>query len=175
VGLIVPYRGITPKIHSDVFIAPNAVVIGDVEIGEGTSVWFGVVLRGDIASIRVGARTSLQEGVVVHLDANAPTVIGDDVTIGHGAIIHGCTIGSGTQIGMGAIVLSRATIGEGCMVAAGALIPEGMEVPAGSLVMGMPAKVRRDVTDEEHNVLLERAAAYSARGAEYRTILERLD
>jgi carbonic anhydrase/acetyltransferase-like protein (isoleucine patch superfamily) len=169
--LIAPFRGVTPKIADDVFVAPTAVVVGDVEIGAGSNVWFGVVLRGDISSIRIGERTNLQEGVVVHLDADAPTVIGDDVTIGHGAIVHGCTVGSGTQIGMGAIVLSRAIIGEGCMIAAGALVPEGMEIPAHSLVMGMPAKIRRDVSDDERKILLDRAAAYSARGAEYRVLL----
>lgn len=169
--LILPYRGKTPVIADDAFIAPNAVVIGDVEIGPQASVWFGVVLRGDIGPIRIGARTNLQEGVIVHLDADAPTVIGNDVTVGHGAIIHGCVIEDGAQIGMGAVVLSRARIGSGSMIAAGALVTEGAEIPDRAVAMGIPAKARREVSEEEYQRLIERAGHYASRGAEYRALI----
>jgi carbonic anhydrase/acetyltransferase-like protein (isoleucine patch superfamily) len=160
-----------PVIAPDVFVAPDAVIIGDVEIGAGSSIWFGCVLRGDIGPIRIGERTNLQEGVIVHLDEGAPTIIGDDVTIGHGAIIHGARIGDGSQIGMGAIVLSFVTIGEASMVAAGAVVPERAKIPSGAVAMGIPAKLRRDVTDEERADLLERADTYSKRGARFRALL----
>jgi carbonic anhydrase/acetyltransferase-like protein (isoleucine patch superfamily) len=170
-AIIIPYDGRSPQIADDVFVAPNAVIIGDVEIGPGSSVWFGAVLRGDIGPIRIGRRTNLQDNVVVHLDRDAPTTIGDDVTIGHGAIVHGTTIGNETQVGMGAVVLSRSRIGEGSLIAAGAVVLEDAEVPPGSVVMGVPAKIKRDVTPEERAALLQRAAVYEQRGAAYRTIL----
>jgi carbonic anhydrase/acetyltransferase-like protein (isoleucine patch superfamily) len=170
-AMILPFGDKRPVIAPDVFVAPNAVIIGDVEIGAGSSVWFGCVLRGDIGPIRIGERTNLQEGVIVHLDEGAPTVVGNDVTIGHGAIIHGVRIGDGAQIGMGAIILSHAVIGEASMIAAGAVVAERAEIPAGCVAMGIPAKVRREVTDEERRELLGRAAAYSARGARFRAIL----
>lgn len=168
---IIPFGDKQPKIADDAFIAPNAVLIGDVEIGPGGTVWFGVVLRGDVGPIRIGARTNIQDNSVIHLDADAPATLGDDVTIGHGAIVHGCTIEDGAQVGMGAIVLSGAHIGAGSMIAAGAVVPEGMVVPPGSVVMGVPGKVRRDVTSAEREALFGRAAAYSERGARYRRIL----
>jgi carbonic anhydrase/acetyltransferase-like protein (isoleucine patch superfamily) len=168
---IITFGDKTPKIADDAFIAPNAVLIGDVEIGPGASVWFGVVLRGDVGPIRIGARTNIQDNSVIHLDADAPATLGDDVTIGHGAIVHGCTVENGAQVGMGAIVLSGAHIGAGSMIAAGAVVPEGMVVPPGSVVMGVPGKVRREVTAEERAALFERAAGYSERGARYRRIL----
>lgn len=128
---ILPFGGKLPRIAPDVFIAPNAVIIGDVEIGAGSSIWFGAVLRGDVGPIRIGQRTNLQDGVVVHMDPGKPTLIGDGVTIGHGAIIHGTVIEDGAQIGMGAVTLSGSRIGAEAMVAAGALVPEGAEVPGG--------------------------------------------
>ena len=169
--MIIPFNGVSPKIADDVFVAPNATIIGDVEVGPGSSIWFGAVLRGDIGPIRIGWRTNLQDNVVVHLDRDAPTTIGDDVTIGHGAIVHGTTIGSGTQVGMGTVILSRSRIGENCLIAAGAVVLEDAQVPDGSVVMGVPAKVKRDVTPEEREALLRRAAVYEQRGAAYRTLL----
>jgi carbonic anhydrase/acetyltransferase-like protein (isoleucine patch superfamily) len=168
---IIPFGDKRPKIADDAFIAPNAVLIGDVEIGRGASVWFGVVLRGDVGPIRIGARTNIQDNTVIHLDADAPITLGEDVTIGHGAIVHGCVVEDGAQVGMGAIVLSGARIGAGSMIAAGAVVPERMVVPPGSVVMGVPGKVRRDVTPDEREALFGRAAGYSARGARYRRIL----
>lgn len=135
---ILPFGGKLPRIAPDVFIAPNAVIIGDVEIGAGSSIWFGAVLRGDVGPIRIGQRTNLQDGVVVHMDPGKPTLIGDGVTIGHGAIIHGTVIEDGAQIGMGAVTLSGSRIGAEAMVAAGALVPEGAEVPGGGRRDGDP-------------------------------------
>ncbi|MCX7622869.1 MAG: gamma carbonic anhydrase family protein [Thermomicrobium sp.] len=172
--LVVPYRDRRPQIADDVFVAPGAVVIGDVTIGSGSSLWFGVVVRGDIGPIRIGARVNLQEGVVVHLDEGFPVVIEDDVTVGHGAIVHGARIEAGAQIGMGAVLLTGSRIGAGAIVAAGAVVPEGLEVPAGTVAMGIPARVRREVSAEERAALLERARRYAARGAEFRRLLASL-
>jgi carbonic anhydrase/acetyltransferase-like protein (isoleucine patch superfamily) len=168
---IIEFNGKTPKIADDAFIAPDAVIIGDVEIGSGSSVWFGCVIRGDIGPIRIGERTNLQEHTMVHLDDGAPTVIGDDVTIGHRAIIHGTRIGNGSLIGMGATVMSFSSIGSGSIVGAGALVPERMEIGDAQLAIGMPAKVRRDVTPEQQESLLEQAARYAERAVRFREAL----
>ena len=144
------FRSILPTVDPSAFIDSSAQVIGDVWVGAESSVWMNVVIRGDVNSIRIGARTNVQDGTVVHVMRNThPTVIGDDVTIGHGAVVHGCTIEDRCLIGIGAIVLNGCRIGSGSIVAAGALLPEGMVVPPGSMVMGMPAKVRRQLTPEE--------------------------
>ncbi|HET9016257.1 MAG TPA: gamma carbonic anhydrase family protein [Thermomicrobiaceae bacterium] len=168
---IIALDGKTPRIGDDVFLAPNAVIIGDVEIADGSSVWFGAVLRGDSGPIRIGRRTNLQDGVIVHLDPGFPTVIGDDVTVGHGAIVHGTVVGDGAQIGMGAITLTGSRIGPGAIVGAGALVPEGSEVPGGAMALGVPARVRRDVSPDERNAVLRTAAGYAARAAKYRDAL----
>ncbi len=170
-ALIIPFDGKSPRIAEDAFVAPTAVVIGDVEIESGASIWFGVVLRGDVAPIRIGRRSNVQDNTVIHVDQDAPLTLGEHVTVGHGAIVHGCTVGDGAQIGMGAVVLSHAVIGAGSMIAAGAVVPEGTEVPPGSVVMGIPGRVRRDVSEEERVALLNRARAYSDRGSIYRGIL----
>ena len=169
--LVIPYRGKQPQLAPDVFVAPTAVVIGDVVVGSRSSLWFSVVLRGDIGPIRIGQRVNLQEGVIVHLDEGFPVVIADDVTIGHGAIVHGAQIAAGAQIGMGAILLTGSRVGAGAIVAAGALVPEGMEVPAGTVALGIPARIRREVTTEERAELLERAQRYAQRGEEFRRLL----
>jgi carbonic anhydrase/acetyltransferase-like protein (isoleucine patch superfamily) len=144
------YRSISPTIHPSAFVDVSAQVIGDVHLGAESSVWMNVVVRGDVHSIRVGARTNIQDLTMVHVmrDTN-PTVIGDNVTIGHSAVVHGCTIEDRCLIGMGAILLNGCTIGTGSIVAAGTLVPEGMVVPPGSMVMGLPGKVRRRLTPEE--------------------------
>jgi carbonic anhydrase/acetyltransferase-like protein (isoleucine patch superfamily) len=136
------------KIDSSAWIAPNAVVVGDVSIGQEASVWFGCVLRGDMEPIVVGDRSNVQDLTLVHVDDDLPTVIGSDTTIGHNCVIHGCEIGNHVLIGMGAVILSGARIGDGALVAAGAVVREGMEVPAGMMVAGVPAKLRGEVTDE---------------------------
>lgn len=157
----------TPVIHPNAYIAPNATVVGDVHIGAGSSVFFGSVLRGDREPITIGEDTNIQDNCVLHTDAGFPIRIGRGCTIGHGAILHGCTIGDNTLVGMGAIVLNGAKIGRDCIIGAGALVPQGMEIPDGSLAFGSPAKVRRALTEEE--VRSNRAAAefYCREAAEY--------
>lgn len=154
--------GRIPDIHSSAFLAAGARVIGAVTLGEGASVWYNAVLRGDSDSITVGAGSNLQDNVSVHVDAGHPVVIGRDVSVGHNAVVHGCTIGDGSLIGMGSVVLSGAVIGEGCLVAAGAVVLEGTVVPPGSLVAGVPAKVRRELTANEGASLLQNAQTYRA-------------
>jgi len=144
------YRGVFPRVDPSAFIDASAQVIGDVEIGEESSVWMCAVIRGDVHRIRVGRRTSIQDGTVVHaMTGTHPTSIGDNVTIGHGAIVHGCTIENLCLIGMGAILLNGARVGAGSIVAAGTLLTENMKVPPKSLVMGSPGKVRRLLTQAE--------------------------
>jgi len=147
--MIRSFRGINPRIAASAYVDPGAHVIGDVEIGERSSVWPCVVLRGDIEPIRVGADTNIQDGTVIHTDRGFPTNIGDRVSVGHSVILHGCTVEEDSLIGMGATVLNGARIGRGAVVAAGSLVPEGMEVAPDMLVMGTPAKPRRPVGAEE--------------------------
>jgi carbonic anhydrase/acetyltransferase-like protein (isoleucine patch superfamily) len=158
------HRGRTPRIHPTAYIDSSAQVIGDVEIGEESSVWMAVVIRGDVNRIRIGRRSNVQDGTVVHVmkDTHA-TTIGDDVTIGHAAVIHGCTVEDRCLIGMGTILLNGARIGAGSIVAAGTLVVEGMEVPPQSLVMGSPGRVKRALTDAEIagiQTLADRYVAY---------------
>jgi carbonic anhydrase/acetyltransferase-like protein (isoleucine patch superfamily) len=131
------------------FYADNSTIVGDVTIGDDSSIWFGTVIRGDVAPIRIGARVNVQDTSVLHCDSNRELVIEDDVSIGHAAVVHAVRVGQGTLIGMGSRVLGRSTIGRECIIAAGAVVPEGMTVPDGSVVMGVPGRVRRDVTEEE--------------------------
>ena len=149
------------RIHPSAFVAPGATVVGEVTLGEHASVWFGSVLRGDGAPITIGARTNLQDLTLVHVDEDAPTVVGDRVTVGHRAIIHGCTIEDDCLIGMGAIVLSRARIGAGSLVGAGALVTEGQLIPPGSLVLGAPARLIGPVRDAHRAAILEGAKHYA--------------
>jgi carbonic anhydrase/acetyltransferase-like protein (isoleucine patch superfamily) len=145
-GRILPYKGVVPRIAADAFIAPTAVLIGDVEIGPETGVWFGCILRGDLNSIRVGARTNIQDGTIVHVDSREfRATIGDDVTVGHNAVIHACTLESGSFVGIGATVLDGAVVESGAMVAAGALVTPAKRVPAGELWAGSPARKLRDL------------------------------
>jgi carbonic anhydrase/acetyltransferase-like protein (isoleucine patch superfamily) len=139
-----------PRVHPTAYIDSSAQVIGDVEIGEESSVWMGVVIRGDVNRIQIGRRSNVQDGTVVHVMREThATIIGDNVTIGHAAVIHGCTVEEGCLIGMGTILLNGAHIGAGSIVAAGTLVVEGMDVPPRSLVMGSPGKVKRALTDAE--------------------------
>jgi carbonic anhydrase/acetyltransferase-like protein (isoleucine patch superfamily) len=148
--MIRPHRGRLPLVHATAFIDDSAQVIGDVEIGEDSSVWMCVVVRGDVNSIRIGSRTNIQDGTIVHVMLRThPTTIGHDVTIGHGALVHGCTIEDRCLIGMGAILLNGSHVGTQSIVAAGTLLVEGMQVPPRSLVMGSPGKVKRTLTDDE--------------------------
>lgn len=158
--LIISINGHTPKIHKDAWIAPNATIIGDVEIGPDSSVFYGCVLRGDIAPIRIGARTNIQDNSVLHVDRDAPCTLGDDVTVGHMALCHGTTVGNGTLVGMKANLLSRSVIGEGSLIAAGAVVLEGQEIPARSLAAGVPAKVRRELSEEQSGSFIPHAGRY---------------
>lgn len=149
---LITFKGIVPKIGNDVFLAQGSQIIGDVVLADKVSIWFNTVLRGDVNYIRVGAKTNIQDLSVVHVATNSyPTLIGEDVTIGHRAIIHACTIGDRCLIGMGAIVMDGAVIGNDCLVAAGSLVTEKMNVPDGSVVMGSPAKIVRPLRDKERD------------------------
>lgn len=145
---VLPYKGRHPRVHPSAFLAPTAVLIGNVEVGPESSIWFGAVLRGDHLEhgIRVGARTSIQDNCVLHVSGRGPTLVGDEVTIGHGAVFESCEIRSRALIGMNAVVLPEAVVGEGSMVAALSVVGEGTEVPAGVLVAGAPARVRKELT-----------------------------
>ena len=144
------YAGKEPRFGARVFIAENAAILGDVTIGDDSSIWYGAALRGDIHYIRIGARTNIQDNSVLHVEAETgPTIVGDEVTIGHSATVHGCAIGRGALIGIGASVLSHAIVGDMALIGAGALVPEGMQVPPRTLVLGVPGRVKRDLTAEE--------------------------
>ena len=153
---------------ADVWIAANATLIGRVTMSEASSVWFGAVLRADNEPITIGARTNIQDLAVLHTDPGCPLMIGPDCTIGHQAMLHGCTVVEGSMIGIGAIVLNGAKIGRHCLIGAGALVPEGVEIPDRSLVVGLPGKVKRELTEEEISRLLENATQYARRAQEYR-------
>lgn len=148
--IIRAFDGKKPRIGDRVFIAQNAALIGDVEIGNDCSIWYGTTIRGDVNMIHIGSRTNVQDNCTIHVTHQQwPTVIAEEVTIGHGAIVHGCTVRRGALIGMGSRVLDGAVIGESALVGAGALVPEGMKVPPRTLVVGVPARVRRPLTDDE--------------------------
>lgn len=173
--MILRHKGATPQLDSSVFVAPTACVIGDVQIGENSSLWFNVVVRGDVNHIRIGNRTNIQDGSVVHVTRDThPTVIGDDVTVGHSVTLHGCTVEDGCLVGIGAIILDGATIGASSLVAAGSLVAPGTEIPPRSLVIGSPGKVKRTLTDEECNNLLSFAENYINYQHDYQTSVERI-
>ncbi len=167
--MIRSFRGVTPRIHPSCFIEDSAQILGDVEVGEESSVWFNCVLRGDVDAIRIGKRTSIQDLSLVHVLANKyPTHVGDDVTVGHHVVLHGCRVGNRVLVGMGAIVMDDVTIGDDCVIGAGALITPGTQVPPGSLVVGSPAKVRRPITEEERQWIARSAQNYVRYTAEHK-------
>jgi len=149
------------------FVAPGAVLVGEVTLGAGASVWYGCVLRGDLEPVRVGAATNVQDGTVIHVDRGQPATIGERVTLGHRSVIHGCTIGDDALIGMGAVVLSGARIGAGALVAAGALVREGFEVPSGTLAAGVPARVLGPLSDEQRERVAAGVRTYQAAARGY--------
>lgn len=161
-----------PDIHPDAWLAPHSVVSGRVTIDAGTSVWYGTSLRGDVADIIIGSGSNLQDNVVVHADDGFPASIEDHVSVGHAAVLHGCTVESGTIVGMGAVVLNGAVIGAGSLVAGGAVVLEGTRVPPGSLVAGVPAKVRRELTTAERSGILEGIARYPRLAMLHRAALQ---
>src|SRR6478736_2598167 len=150
----------TPSIDATAFVADGARIVGDVSLAAGSSVWYNAVLRGDSAQIVIGPGSNLQDNVSVHVDAAHPVVIGSKVSVGHNAVVHGCTIGDGSLVGMGAVILSGADIGPGCLIAGGAVVLEGTVIPSGSLVAGVPAKVRRELTADERAGLIRNAEIY---------------
>jgi len=169
---ILPFDGIEPEIDPEAWVAPNATVLGKVRLHPQASVYYGVVVRGDIDEIEIGPRSNLQDNVVVHTDEGAPVRVGADVSVGHLALLHGCTVGDGALIGMHATVLSHAVIGPQSLVAAGAVVLEGTVVPPRSLVAGVPAKVRRELTDEEVQGLWANSDRYVKRQSKHRALGE---
>ena len=162
------FCGVSPRVHPTAFVDGSAQIIGDVEIGEASSVWMNVVMRGDVHRIRVGKRTNVQDGTVVHvMRGTHPTTIGDDVTIGHAALVHGCTLANRILVGMGAILLNGVEVGDDSIIAAGSLVTEGSKIPPRSLVMGSPGKVKRLLTRAEVASILEYSERYVGYRLEY--------
>lgn len=159
--MIHSFEGKAPTIHQSAFVAWNAEVEGEVELAEGASVWYGATLRADIAAIRIGARSNVQDGAVVHVAAGVDCVLGDEVTVGHGAVVHACVVGDRCLVGMGAIILDGAEIGEESIVGAGALVTQGKKFPPRSMILGSPAKAVRELTPDEVSGLSEHAKAYA--------------
>jgi carbonic anhydrase/acetyltransferase-like protein (isoleucine patch superfamily) len=165
----------TPKIHENAWVAKTAKVIGQVELSEGSSIWFGAVLRGDFAGIRIGRNTSIQDNAVLHADPATPLTIGDNALVAHQAMVHGCTIGDGTLIGIQAVVMNGAKIGRNCIVGAGSMVTEGKTFPDGVLILGSPAQVVRELTPEQLAGMQRGVAAYVENARRYRTELKRID
>ncbi len=166
---LVEFGGVRPRVSVEAWLAPTATLIGDVEVAAGASVWFGTVLRGDFGSIRVGRGACVQDNAVIHCASELPTVIGENVTVGHMAMLEGCVIGDGALVGMGAIVLQRASVGAGAMVAAGSVVSEGGEVPAGSLAAGAPARVKKELGGSSARWVQSAAREYQELAERYRT------
>lgn len=162
-----------PSVADSAWIAPGAYVIGDVYLGEHSSVWYGAVLRGDTEPIRIGARTNVQDGCVLHADPGYPAVVGEGCVVGHKAVVHGCEIGDNCLVGMGATILNGARIGDGSIVAAGAVVPEGREYPPRSLIVGIPAKRVGEVSEEQAADIARGASEYVERAASHRQSLQR--
>lgn len=168
---ILPYKGVWPRIAADAFIAPTAVVAGDVTVESGASVWFGAVIRAEIAPVRIGARSNVQDNCTIHTDENAPVIVGEDCSLGHNAVVHGAVLGDRVLVGMHATILNNAEIGSECIIAAGSLIAEGKRVESGQLVMGTPGKPVRPITEAERERILTGARHYGDFAAEYRAAL----
>jgi carbonic anhydrase/acetyltransferase-like protein (isoleucine patch superfamily) len=166
---------LAPRIAASAWVADSAQVIGQVELGDEASVWYGTVVRGDNDLIRIGRRTNIQDASVLHTDSGIQLTVGDDVTIGHQVMLHGCTVGDGTLVGIQSVVLNGARIGRNCLVGAGALVTEGKEFPDGVLIVGSPAKVVRELTPEQIARLSANAAHYVHQQQRHRTLLKRID
>ena len=166
--------GIAPRIDGSAWVADSAQVMGNVELAEGASIWFGAIVRGDTEEIRVGRNSNVQDGSVLHTDHEKPLTIGDDVTVGHKVMLHGCTIGDGSLIGIGAVVLNGAKIGKGCLVGAGSLVTEGKEFPDGSMIVGSPARVVKQLTPEQLGKLRLSAQHYVENGRRFKAGLKKI-
>ncbi len=164
----------TPEIHPETFVADNATVIGKVHLAEGASVWFGCVVRGDTDHIRIGRGSNVQDNSVIHTDAGIEVRIGENVTVGHQCVLHGCEIGDGSLIGIGAVVLNGAKIGRGCLVGAGSLVTEGKEFPDHSMIVGSPARVVKTITPEQAQRVALGADVYAQRSRSYRSDLKKI-
>jgi carbonic anhydrase/acetyltransferase-like protein (isoleucine patch superfamily) len=165
---ILPYKGVMPTIEENVFIAPGAIVIGDVTIREGASVWYNTVIRGDTAPIVIGHRTNIQDNCTLHVDPDSPLTIGDECTIGHGAIVHGAILGNQVLVGMQAVVLNHAQIGSRTIIGACALVGEHKDIPEGVLMLGIPAKYARELTEAELEHIVTSAEGYYERALEHK-------
>lgn len=169
-GLILPHHGFLPKVDQALYIAPNATIVGDVEAGPNTSFWFNCVVRGDVGSIRIGARTNVQDLTMVHVaHERANLTIGEDVTVGHNCVLHGCSVGNRVLIGMGSILMDHVEIGDDVIIGAGSLLTEGLKVPAGHLVLGRPATVKRPLKKEEIDFLKRSSDHYQHVARSYRS------
>lgn len=166
--------GVTPRMAESAWVADSAQVMGNVELADGASVWFGAVIRGDTETIRIGKRSNIQDMSVLHADVGMPLKVGDDVTVGHKVMLHGCTIGDGSLIGIGAVVLNGAKIGKGCLVGAGSLVTEGKEFPDGSMILGSPAKAVRQLTPEQLEGLRLSALHYVENANRFRQSLKKV-
>jgi len=166
---------LVPSLNESNFIAPNATLIGDVTLGKQTSIWFNVVIRADVASINIGEQTNIQDGSILHVDAQYPMTIGSNVTVGHKVMLHGCTIGDNTLVGMNAVVLNGANIGKNCLIGANSLVTENMQVPDGHLVIGSPAKVIKALDDSTREMFTKSALHYVENGERYLKDLEQVD
>ena len=169
------FEGKRPRVHPEAWVAPTAVLIGDVEVGAGASIWFGVVIRGDESSITIGQGTNVQDNVVIHCSRNLPTVIGADVTVGHLACMEACIVEDGAVVGIGAVMLQRTRLGERAMLAAGSVLPEGQEVPAGHLAAGTPAQVKKELSGSSASWVERTARHYRQAGEAYRAGLVGVD
>lgn len=166
---VLPFQGVSPRLGARVFVAPGAYVVGDVELGDDVSIWFHTVARGDVNYIRIGARTNIQDGTVLHVaHVHHPLIIGEGVVVGHQAVVHGCTVEDGVLIGIGARVLDGAVIERGAMIGAGAVVAPGHRIPAGQLALGIPARPVRPLTDEETRRIADNAARYAELKEHYR-------
>ena len=167
--MIYTLDGVAPELRGGGhFIAPNAAVIGSVVLEANSSVWFSVVIRGDNETIHIGAGSNIQDGTVCHSNPDYPLLVGENVTVGHNATLHGCSIGDGTLVGINAVVLNGARVGKGCVIGANSLVPEGMEIPDYSLVMGVPARIKRELTAEQRELFSLNAAHYVENAARYK-------
>ncbi|MBB6022589.1 carbonic anhydrase/acetyltransferase-like protein (isoleucine patch superfamily) [Paenibacillus sp. JGP012] len=167
--MIISYQGKQPQLHPTIYMAEGSKLIGDVTMGEDSSVWFNAVLRADLAPIRIGKRCNIQDNTVGHVNTDQPLVLGDDVSVGHAAIIHGCSIGTGSLIGMGAILLNGAEIGEFSLIGAGSVVTENSKIPPYTLALGTPAKVIRELTEADLQRMSKTTLGYVIKGREYRS------
>ncbi len=170
--MIIPYNGKSPSVHESVFVAPGAYLIGDVQIGKDSTVWFNAVLRADDGPIIIGERCSIQDNSTLHLYEGFPVIVDDDVTIGHNVILHGCKVGKRSIIGMGSTVLDNVEVGEECIIGANTLLAGGIKIPPRSLVLGSPGKVVRELTEKDMQMLQMSSEHYVLKGKEFRNILK---